>query len=235
MTTTWKRREFERKTGLADAEQIFRRHYETNEWGSTESVSGPGSTAAYTENIRKALPMLRRELGIETLLDAPCGDFNWFKLIQWDAPISYKGGDIVRPLVERNQSLYGAPTTEFFHLDIVYDALPAADLWLCRDCLFHFSNDDILWVIANFFRSDIRYLLTTTHSDWHENTDISTGAFRMLNLQLPPFSFGEPLRLIDDWVEGFPVRHLALWDRDTLAGRLASNTAFRRALKSAHG
>lgn len=220
---------------MTDVEKIFKGHYETNAWGSKESASGPGSTAEYTENIREALPKLRRELAIETLLDAPCGDFNWFRLIQWGEPISYKGGDIVRPLVERNQTLYGAPTTEFFHLDIVAGALPVVDLWLCRDCLFHFSNHDIFLVMANFFRSDIRYLLTTTHSNWHENTDISTGAFRMLNLQLPPFSFGEPLKVIDDWIEGFPVRHLALWDRGTLADRLASNTGFSSALQTAHG
>jgi len=82
-------------------------------------------------------------------------------------------------------------------------------------------------VIDNFIRSDIRYLLTTTHSDCAENKDIPTGSFRLLNLQLPPFSFGKPITMIDDGMEGHFVKNLALWDRETLRKSLAFNKAFR--------
>ncbi len=88
-------------------------------------------------------------------------------------------------------------------------------MWLCRDCLFHLSNHDILLVIENFFRSNVKYLLTSTHSNC-ENEDIQTGSFRQLNLQKEPFNFGKPIALIEDWIEGYPVRHLALWEREVL-------------------
>jgi len=215
---------------MGSAERIFQHHFETNEWGSNESASGQGSTIAYTANIRKEIPILFNDLGVQTILDAPCGDYNWFRMMQWEKPVAYIGGDIVQTLVERNQSFYGSPGSKFIKVDIVHDILPTVDLWLCRDCLFHLTNRDILLVIDNFIKSDIRYLLTSTHSACTKNREIPTGSFRLLNLQLPPFSFCKPIRMLDDWIEGFPVRHLALWDRETLRSCLTSNEDFHRTL-----
>jgi hypothetical protein len=200
---------------IADIKDIFHNHYTTNIWGSTESVSGPGSTIQYTENIRKEIPQLVSDLDINVILDAPCGDFNWFRMITWQKPITYIGGDIVEPLINRNQLLYGSDNNSFTCLDITQEALPKADMWLCRDCLFHLSNDDIFLVIENFFKSNIRYLLTSTHSNC-ENADIPTGSFRLLNLEKEPFNFGKPIVLIKDWIPGYPTRYLALWEREVL-------------------
>lgn len=217
--------------GMGGAKEVFRHHYETNEWGDAESASGPGSTLQYTENIRKVIPQMVEELGVRTILDAPCGDYNWFGAIKWNVPISYVGGDIVEPLIERNRARYGTERTTFITLDIVNDALPKADLWLCRDCLFHLSERDVFGALNNFIRSDIAYILTSVHSDCDLNSDIPTGAFRLLNLQLPPFNLGKPIRMMDDWIEGHPVRHLALWKRETVKDALISNAAFQRAVK----
>lgn len=201
---------------LGSAKEVFNHYYEVNQWGNEESVSGAGSTLEYTENIRKEIPQLVSKLGCSVILDAPCGDYNWFRMIQWETPISYTGGDIVEALIARNQAKYGNDRTKFISLDIVNDTLPKAHLWLCRDCLFHLSHADIRSVIKNFLKSDIDYLLTSTHPKCEKNVDIPTGSFRLLNLQLPPFSFGKPLEVMDDWIEGFPVRQLALWDRESL-------------------
>jgi hypothetical protein len=199
----------------ASLKEIFHRHYADNLWGSEESVSGPGSTIEYTENIRNEIPKLVSDLNIKVILDAPCGDFNWFRMITWKEPITYMGADIVAPLIKRNQELYTTHNRSFTYLDITCDPLPQADMWLCRDCLFHLSNHDIFLVLENFFRSNIRYLLTSTHANFH-NRDIPTGSFRMLNLQKPPFNFGKPVVLIKDWVQGYSVRHLGLWEREEL-------------------
>ena len=205
---------------LSDSpKEIFHHHYTDNLWGSEESVSGPGSTIEYTENIRKEIPKLVSDLNIKVILDAPCGDFNWFRMITWKEPITYIGADIVEPLINRNQEIYATQSINFMYLDITCDPLPQADMWLCRDCLFHLSNHDIVLVLKNFLRSNIPYLLTSTHSN-HENEDISTGSFRLLNLQKPPFNFGQPIALIEDWVEGYFIRHLALWEREVLMNTL---------------
>ena len=213
---------------------VFQDHFETNYWANTESVSGAGSTMEYTANIRKMIPQLVEELGKKVILDAPCGDYNWFKTIEWKTPITYTGGDIVKPLVKRNQALYGSEGRSFIDLDILNDPLPPADLWLCRDCLFHLSERDIFLALDNFLKSDITYLLTSNHADCDINYDIPTGSFRLLNLQLPPFGLGKPIRLIDDWIEGFPVRQLALWSRQSVKDALASNKAFQRTVGSRH-
>jgi hypothetical protein len=217
--------EYLRLARIGDAKKIFEHHYAVNEWGSEESVSGPGSEIKYTENIRKEIPRLVSELGVKVILDAPCGDYHWFRMITLGKEVAYIGGDIVRPLIERNQSLYGRENTNFIHLDIVRDSLPKADLWLCRDCLLHLSNRDAWLAIDNFLQSDIRYLLTSTNSNCDKNHDIPTGSCRLLNLRQPPFSFGEPMTLIDDWIEGYPVRHLALWERESLKSSLGSGNA----------
>jgi len=222
-----RRLERRRLARIGDTSNIFRHHFENHEWGARESVSGPGSTLAYTENIRREIPKLVNLIAAQTILDAPCGDFHWFRAIEWEVAISYIGGDIVQPLVEQNQSLYGAPNRRFVEINIIHDKLPSADLWLCRDCLFHLSNRDIMLAIDNFLRSDIPYLLTSTHSACTKNTNVPTGSFRLLNLQLPPFNFCKPITMIDDWIEGYPVRHLALWHRENLRISLATNRAFR--------
>lgn len=229
-----KRAEFLERRRLArigNAKQVFSHYYEVNAWESEESVSGPGSTLEYTENIRRKIPPLVKELGVSSILDAPCGDFNWFQKIEWETEIAYIGGDIVEPLIERNQSLYGDQSREFINLDIVQDDLPAADLWLCRDCLFHLSNHDVLLVLDHFIKSEIRYLLTTLHPDCDRNLDIPTGSFRFINLQLPPFSLSKPTQVIADWLEGDPVRELALWDRETVKKDLVFNKAYWSAVK----
>ncbi len=214
--------------------KVFQGLFDTNKWGSPESVSGGGSEMASTENIRKEIPRLVAKLGVQTFLDAPCGDYNWFRTIQWSQPLaSYIGGDIVPALIERTQALYGNDRTKFIPLDIVHDALPAADLWLCRHCLIHLSNRDILLVVDNFLKSDIRYLLTTTNSTCTENKDIPTGWWRTLNLQRPPFNFCPPLEMIEDWIAGYPVGHLALWDRETLKKCMASNPEFQHVIQAA--
>ena len=192
------RRFRQRYPGLGDGHAVFQHHYESNWWGNAESVSGAGSTLLYSANIRNELPRLVQELGIRVILDAPCGDFNWFKAIESKSPILYLGGDIVGPLVERNRALHKTGGRSFMRLDIVNDELPEADLWLSRDCLFHLSERDIFLALDNFLRSKIEYLLTSIHGQCKLNTDIPSGWFRLLDLQLPPFNLGQPIRLIDD-------------------------------------
>ena len=197
-------------------EALFTHIYRHNKWGSSESVSGDGSTLEYTENLRKRLPQILGNYFVKTLLDTPCGDFRWMSLVVPSGDFRYIGGDIVKPLVEKNSCQYGNYRTSFVHLDLVKDPLPTADLMLCRDCLFHLSNDDIWSTLGHFVESEIPYLLTTTHINvsGFANTDIATGGFRLLDLFSPPFSFPEdPLERIDDWIYPHPPREMCLWSR----------------------
>lgn len=214
-----------------DAGEFFSHIYRTNLWGSEESASGPGSTLEYTKNLRQQLPALFRQLEAESLLDAPCGDYNWFSHVERPPSLRCFGADIVPELVARNQRLYGNETTSFAVLDIRSDALPQVDLWLCRDALFHFSNRDVFLTIQNFLNSGIPYLLTSSHSECLANDDIPTGSFRQLNLERAPFNFCRPEQYIDDWIAGYPVRKLCLWKREELRRCLEANSAFISAIR----
>lgn len=177
--------------------RTFTPFYAENRWGDEESVSGPGSSLDRTAKLRRELPALLTELGTRTLLDAPCGDFNWMK----DTDIGveqYIGADIIPDLIARNQQLYGNSETLFVMLDVTRDKLPCVDVILCRDCLIHFSYRHISAAIKNFKRSGSTYLITNSYPAWHRNENIRTGYFRPLNLTLPPFNFPPPIRQINE-------------------------------------
>jgi hypothetical protein len=195
---------------VSELEAVFRRFYLENRWQAA-SVSGPGSTPWPTAVIRERLPALFRELGVVTLLDAPCGDFNW--LSTTELPPAYVGCDVVPELIDDLRR--GHPGRRFERLDITRDPLPAADLILCRDCLVHLPLAAIAAALANFRASGARYLLATTFPRWSANADIGgPGDWRPLNLELPPFDLGPAARLIAEVnVEDprFLDKSLGLW------------------------
>ena len=176
------------------AKQIFRRIYVQNNWGGSESVSGPGSSLSATDKLRHELPKVFRTLRITSILDIPCGDYNWMKAVDREG-IQYIGADIVPEIVLQNK-LYEDVSTSFRELDMLTDSLPTVSLILCRDCLVHFSYEDIFAALLNVCRSESLYLLTTTYCDITTNSDIVTGEWRPLNLQAPPFYLPEPEMLI---------------------------------------
>jgi hypothetical protein len=176
-------------------EAIFTEIYRKNAWGHPESVSGRGSILGRTAVIRAELPGLLAGVGARSLLDAPCGDFNWMRHVDLGA-VEYVGADVVPELIERNRAAYEGEGRRFVTLDIVRDELPRADVVLCRDCLIHLSFRDARAAIANFKGSGSGFLLATTHPRVAENRDVESGSWRSLNLQLPPFGFREPLRLV---------------------------------------
>ncbi len=176
---------------------IFAEIHDKRLWGNGESVSGLGSDLAQTAAVRKALPLLLKQLGARVLVDAPCGDFYWMKEV--DLPLErYLGLDIVPALIAHNQTLYADRVREFRVHSITEEPLPTCDVILCRDCLVHLANLDITRAIQNFKKSGSEYLLTTTFTGQRENRDIVTGEWRPLNLQGPPWNFPEPLTTIDE-------------------------------------
>ncbi len=195
-------------------EQTFAPFYTENRWGDDESVSGPGSNLERTAKLRRELPGLLEAIGARTLLDAPCGDFNWIQHTQLGIE-QYIGVDVVPDLITRNQKLYGNNETRFLLLDLTRDRLPRVDVILCRDCFIHFSYRHIAAAIRNFKRSGSTYLLTNSYPAWRENANIRTGDFRHLNLTLPPFNFPPPLKPIEEKLpeeqERFFGKILGLW------------------------
>lgn len=204
---------------LPTAKDRFSKIYEENLWGGIDSLSGEGSTIEYTQNLRDRLPSLVEEYEIRSMVDSPCGDFAWMKLILPSLNVDYTGCDIVETVIRNNTKMFSAPGVTFLEKDICADPLPEADLIFVRDCLFHLSLEDIDRFLQNLSRTTYKYLLTTSHRvegrpDF-ENTDIETGGFRLIDLHAPPFGFkkDDVLMAIEDYLEGQPPRDMLLFAR----------------------
>lgn len=181
---------------------------------SCESISGPGCSLEATKEIRRGLPLLFSSLNINSMLDAKCGDYNWMKHSDFKLE-QYIGVDVFQSVIEQNNEHFAGYNKKFIVADITQDFLPQCDLILCRDCLVHFSFEDIFSAFRNFYLSGAKFLLTTTFPKIKNNPDIKTGNWRALNLQLPPFNFPEPIKLINEHcIEGngkFADKSLGLW------------------------
>jgi len=195
--------------------RVFTDIHQRNAWGSAESASGVGSSMERTAAFRDELIVLLKELNIEVLLDAPCGDFNWMQRVA-SSVRQYIGVDVVEELVTCNQKRYASERIQFVCADLTTDPLPNGKLILCRDCLVHFAFDDVWRALANFRRSGSRYLLTTTFESRDKNFEIATGDWRPLNLRIAPFCFPPPLQVIDEkclHTGGiYSDKRLALWE-----------------------
>jgi hypothetical protein len=202
---------------IRDLSAKFEAIYEHNLWGDSESLSGPGSTAKYTENLRALLPSLISKYGVKRVFDAPCGDMNWMAQLLPKLNVLYVGGDIVHPLIELNTKRFGNSTTSFICVNLVSDRFPGADLMICRDCLFHMSYEDTLHILENYIAAGISYLLVTSHTvvDSFRNQDIVTGDFRRMDIFSEPYYFpAPPLERIVDWIHPGPARDMCLFTRD---------------------
>ena len=202
-----------------DIGDVFKQIYLKNCWGSANTISGPGSELTATQTLIPQLNKLLDEYKINSILDIPCGDFNWMRHVDLKGHI-YIGVDIVSELIESNIQKYKNGEIDFKVLNLTSDKLPCADLILCRDGLVHFSYKEIFKALRQIKQSGTKYLLTTTFNRFPTNYDITTGEWRPLNLQLKPFNFPDPICSIIEYVpSNLPVQYtklLSMWEINSI-------------------
>lgn len=202
--------------------------FETKVWrGSAEGGrSGPGSTMEATESIRAALPGVLARYGVGRFLDAPCGDWHWMQTLDLSG-IDYTGGDIAAAVVAENEARFAGPGVRFMHLDITSDTLPAADMMMCRDCLFHLKNRFRWEFFRNFAASDIPWLMMTMHHLPGNRPLGAVGQFAAFSPQAAPFHFPPPVEMVHEgepppadittaekpWV----FKSMGIWPREAVA------------------
>jgi SAM-dependent methyltransferase len=195
---------------MMSPQRRFERIHRKNLWGSSESISGYGSTLEATNEVRSLIEELIRSRAVSSVVDAPCGDFNWMSEVVKKFPeLSYIGIDIVPAIIEQDCALHTSDNVQFLHGDITTLTIPKADLIINRDCLMHLSYGDIERAIKQFNKSGSSLLLSTTWPNVSKNQDITTGQFRPINLQRDPFNFPEPNYLVFESKE--PGRAVAVW------------------------
>jgi hypothetical protein len=156
---------------------------------------------------------LFRRRHIATLLDAPCGDFNWMAEVVPHLE-NYYGVDIVPELIRENQTRHQRKQIHFQCANLATDPLPRTDLVLCRDCFIHLSTNLIWLSLCNFKKTGTRYLLLSNQNEDITYRDIVPGSCRPINFHKPPFNFPKPLEVILEDAQG--TRQLCLWELDKL-------------------
>jgi hypothetical protein len=204
------------------ATEVFDEVYRHNYWGSEQSRSGVGSEIDFTSRYRTGLAALIRSRDFRRMFDAPCGDLNWMAPLIAEAKIEYIGGDISSLVVQDGRCRH--PELDLRVFDITKDTFPEADVWHCRNCLFHLPFEAIRLAFSNFASSSIPYALITSHRArfLHRNLDVGFGGFRFLDLQQSPILLPRPLERIPDFTAGrdFP-RYVCLWSKEQIVDALA--------------
>ena len=72
----------------------------------TDGHCGPGSTLSYTKNLREKLPELLEKYNIKSMLDSPCGLFDWMSTVKFPDNFKYTGADITSSIVEYNKNYF---------------------------------------------------------------------------------------------------------------------------------
>lgn len=208
------------RNSSASQQRTFTTIFRVNAWGNTESVSGPGSTQSRGADFHQELISVLDSWHIQSILDAPCGDFNWMRNVLAHRELLYTGVDIVEELIARNSSLHATANRRFLRMDMTRGDLPRADVIICRDGLVHLSFTDARAAIRNFRRTRSRYLLATTFISRSCNRNVPTGGWRVLNLEGAPFCFPAPLALIDERCTHsggiYRDKRLGLWELGSL-------------------
>ena len=200
-------------------QERFELIYNENFWESEESRSGIGSEIENTKEVLKALEHFIKEFKTKSIIDIPCGDYNWMSSMDM-RNLKYQGHDIVKQLITDNKKKFKNSNISFFHSDITNSKLGKADLMLVRDCLVHFSFEDIKKSIFRIKQSRSKYLMTTSFVNVDKNIDIYSADWRPINLEKDPFNFPKPLMTYNEKcneMDGmYTDKSLCIWEINKL-------------------
>lgn len=200
---------------------IFKSRYER---GIPFSNSAPWPV----DNVIPRLMRIVKELSIEKIIDAPCGDSVLGLRL---SGIFYHGLDIIKPLIgSLAEFSSGDPKKNYSALDITRDPLPSGDLLISRDFMTRVSNQVIWDFLLNVRTSSIHYLLAD-HEPCEKNPDDGgiVGCRRPVNLCASPFYLPQPILCIPD---GPPNHFLGLWDLKNISFYLRPVQPSMAALRS---
>jgi len=146
-------------------QSMFEQIYKSGTWqhgNASLPLSGTGSTAEASANARIALAAALGRTRARSVLDAPCGDFTWMRLMLPTFArlgVHYTGVDIARPQIARLQAEFeGTAGVEFRVGDLVVEPPPraTAGLIFSREMTQHLNPEEVLRVLHHWSRSGSR-------------------------------------------------------------------------------
>ena len=199
---------------------FFIKVYKNNLFQGDESISGPGSSLYNTESLRMLLGSFLKEKKIGSVIDAPCGDFNWFSLIDL-RDVKYTGIDVVPELIQSVAGKHADEAHTFRCMDLTKEIPIRGELLICRDLLVHLSYRLGLMVLQNLLLSKPKYLAMTNFPGAN-NIDVPEDQgvlqWRPIDLEEAPYGLPSPITRINEKYAGeggaFSNKELAIWKLD---------------------
>jgi hypothetical protein len=164
----------------------FTQIYQIGAWNDNNSsipLSGPGSTIENTEQFRCLLDSFCESHDISSIVDIGCGDLTWMPLTNVFKTKKYTGIDIVPFLIEQHQSKY--PQHTFFCKNVVEEDIPASDIIIIRDVLFHLKIEDIHTILKKL---KCKYAFITSCRNTINADTFDKYHFHQINLRVAPFN-----------------------------------------------
>jgi hypothetical protein len=151
--------------------------------GQIETYSGPGSLLENTDCLIYNLNKFITDNNIKTIMDVPCGDFNFMSKLNLDNVI-YIGCDVSKLAIGRCIEKNTKSNTYFKVFDLLNDELHYSDLIIVKD-LF----------LENVKSSKCKYFATSRHNKGRGiNKDQQSGlGAREIEITKEPFNFNFPL------------------------------------------
>jgi len=149
-------------------EKVFTDIYDKKRWGTHidgRGSSGPGSRVAVVKPYVDFLNNFFALNHIVSVVDIGCGDWQFSKHMDWSGK-TYLGVDVVKSVIDYNQSEYTTNTVKFQHADFTKSDLPSADVYLVKDVLQHVDNASLTRFLDN---AKCRYLVIT--NCWQDAVD----------------------------------------------------------------
>jgi hypothetical protein len=161
--------------------------------GKIETYSGNGSLLRNTENLIASLNRFIKEKHIKSIIDAPCGDFNYMKEVEL-SQVEYTGYDVSSNAIELCKK-YEKDNIRFEVKDITKDKLPYADLIICKDLFIHLSYEHIKLILQNVIDSGCKYFATSRYEKGvYGNTEKeSSESARTIEVTTSPFDFNKEI------------------------------------------
>jgi hypothetical protein len=162
--------------------------------GKIETFSGPGSLLENTDLLRENLNIFIKDFEIKSIIDIPCGDFNYMSKINLDN-IDYIGLDISQNAINRCNNKVQKSNIKFNVFDATNENLPYADLIIIKDLFLHLCFSDIQKILDNVKSSGCKYLAVSRYAHGNEpNKDQASGiGARTIEVTKEPFNFNYPL------------------------------------------
>jgi hypothetical protein len=188
---------------MTDLKQMFSETYAYNKWGSSESLSGPGSEWNFANGYAKSLVKIIKDYKIESIFDSSCGDWNWMRQIKEELP-TYIGNDIVESVIKKNTELYSTDNIRFQDGDMIANLSKESqiDLVISRHTLEHLPTYYCIAFLEEVKNRSKYALITSGNWNDDDNKDLDSDGHcsRAINLDRDPYLsiLGEPIEKIWD-------------------------------------